>query len=240
MKLFFLGLFFVLYSSVFSQKIYYFDYVLEYDLHVKKSDPAQKEYYYINSKDNSYKMRVVEKDSLNFKVNFLDVAGNSAVVYFSKADFLKATSITIPCKFIKYYSTSNLRTKDYSFSSLNDTVINGISYYHYVLKSKSVKREKKQKLSRAHYVLDKGSFFHFPFFFNTLDFEVWKKERSVINGIPFVEYWAGTVKDDLFMIRRLFREESINMQLVISDECDYEKTRWNVSTKIVNEPYPRQ
>lgn len=236
MKLFFLGLFFVLSGSVLSQKTYNFDYVLAYDLQVKKGDSVLKEYFYTNSKDNSYKMRVVEKDSLNFTVNFFDVLGNHAVVYFSKADFLKATSITVPCKFVKYHITSNLRTKDYGFASLSDTVINGVSYYHYVLKSKSIEREKRKKLSRAHYIIDKGSSFHLPVFFRTLDVEVWKRERSVLNGIPFVEFVASTVNQEVSTVRKLVKREAISMQLLVPDECDSEKSGKNLSTKIINEP----
>lgn len=240
MRLFFLGFFFVFSGAVLGQKIYHFDYVLAYDLHFNKGKSVLKEYFYTNSKDNSYRMRVIEKDSLNFTVDFLDVVGNHAVVYFSKADFLKATSITVPCKFVKYFSTVNLRTKDYGFASLNDTVINGVSYYHYVLKSKSIQREKREKLSRAHYIIGKESVFHFPFFFRTLDLEVWKRERSVPNGIPFIEFFAYPVNQEVSTIRKLVKREAISMHLTVPDECDYEKTRWNVSTKIVNEPYPRQ
>jgi hypothetical protein len=240
MRVLFLGLFFVLSGSVLSQKTYSFDYVLEYNTQVKEGAPIKKEYFYTNSKDNSYKLHVVDKDSLNFTVDFLDVIGNHAVLYFSKADFLKATSITVPCKFVKYFSTVNLRTKDYGFASLNDTVVNGVSYFHYVLKSISSKREKRNKLSRAHYIIEKESVFHLPVFFRSLDLEVWKRVRSVPNGIPFIEFFVNPVNQEVSTIRKLVKKEAISMQLTVPDECDSEKTRRNVSAKIVNESYQRQ
>lgn len=235
MRILFLGLFFVLSGSVLSQKTYNFDYVLTYDLQVKKGDSVLKEYFYTNSKDNSYKMRVIEKDSLNFTVEFLDVVGNHAVLYFSKADFLKATSITVPCKFVKYYSTSNLATKDYGFTALNDTVVNGVSYYHYVLKSLSKQMEKRKKLSRAHYIIDKESSFHLPIFFRTLDVEVWKMGRSVLNGIPIVEFVASAVNEEVSTIRKLVKREAISMKLIVPNECDYEKRKENISTIRINQ-----
>lgn len=225
MRLFFLGLLIVASNSLYSQKTYTFDYVLQYDLQIKKGAPIQKEYYYINSKDNSYKMSVVEKDSLNFTINFLDYVGNHAVVYFAKAEFLKSESISIPCKFVQIYGTNKLQTKNYDFSSLNDTLIYGVSYYHYVLKSSSIQREKRKKISRAHYIIDKESAFHLPIFFEDTAYEEWKVEKSIPNGFVFMEFCANTVNQELFLIRRLVKKESINKQLVVPDECDYEKFR---------------
>lgn len=235
MKLFFVSFLLFLSSSIFSQKIYHFDYVLEYDSQLKKGDSISKEFFYVNSKDNSYKMRVVEKDSLNFRIDFLDVTGNYAVVYILKDDFLKVATITVPCKFVKYYSTRNLRTKDYSFSPLNDTVINKVSYYHYVLKSKSIQREKRKKLSRAHYIIDKESSFHFPFFFETLDLEVWIRDRSVLNGVPFMMFFSNPVDPKVSLFRTLVNRKTISIQLKIPDECDYEKMIKNLSSIRINQ-----
>lgn len=230
MRLFILGFLIVVSNSLYSQKTYSFDYLLEYELKIKEGMPIQKEYFYINSKDNSYRMHVVEKDALSFTVDFLDVSGNHAVMFLSKSDFFKAKSITVPCEFIRYYSNKYLRYKDYVFSSLNDTVINGVSYYHYVLKSKSIHRESRKKLSRAHYITDKESSFNLPFFFRVLDLEVWKRDRSVLNGIPFIEFLVYPVNKKVSDIRNLVKRERVSMQLLVPDECDYEKMRKNLST----------
>lgn len=240
MKLFFLGFLFFLSSSIFCQKIYHFDYLLEYNSQLKKGDSISKEFFYVNSKDNSYKMRVVEKDSLNFRIDFLDVTGNYAVVYILKDEFLKVTTITVPCKFVKYYSTRNLRTKHYSFSSLNDTIINKVSYYHYVLKSKSLQREKRKKLGRVHYIIDKESSFHFPFFFETLDFEVWKRDRNILNGVPYMEFFSDPVDKKVSRFRTFVNRKAISLQLTIPDECDYEKMIKNLSSIRINQSSKNQ
>lgn len=221
MRIFFLGLFFVFSSSVLSQKIYYFDYVLVYDLQGEKGDSVVKEFFYTNSKDNSYKLRVIEKDSLNFKLDFLDFMGNHAVVYLSKADFFKAESITIPCKFISHYQTHEIQSKNYDFLNLKDTVIDDVSYYHYVLKSNSLEREKKKKLAKAHYIIDKNSSFHLPFLIEDTAFEEWKVERNIPNGIPVLEFLASSVDKKFYMTRKLILKESVAKQLYISKDCDY-------------------
>jgi hypothetical protein len=221
MRLFFLGFLIFASSSVFSQKIYSFDYVLQYDFEGKEGAPIQKEYFYTNSKDNSYKLHVLEKDSLNFKLDFMDFKGMHAVVYLSKADFFIAESITVPCKFVSRYQTNKFQTKNYDFLPLQDTVIHQVPYYHYVLKSNSVKREKKKKLAKAHYIIDKNSSFHLPLFIEDTAFEEWKVERNIPNGIPVLEFLESSVDKKIDMTRKLIRKESVTKRLLISKDCDY-------------------
>lgn len=220
MKFYFVGLLILASNILFSQKTYDFDYVLEYDFQLKKGSPIKKEYFYTNSKDNSYKLHIIDVDSLNFKLDFMDFSGNHAVVNFSKADFSKAQSITIPCKFVRRYQTNKFQTKNYSFVELKDTVVEGLTYYHYVLKSNSLKRELKKKLARSHYIVDKNSSFHLPILFEDTSFEEWKAEQNIPNGIPFIQFIQSNVDKKLHLIRKLVFMESIVKQLFIPNNCD--------------------
>lgn len=74
-KIFFLSLMVAVFSFGYSQKNYTFDYKLVYDFKLTDTSKVKEVFFYTNSKDNSYILRVYDTDSLNYSVYFRDQSG---------------------------------------------------------------------------------------------------------------------------------------------------------------------
>jgi hypothetical protein len=156
------SLFLVCIVSLFSygQKKYSFDYAIQYNFQLNDSSKVQTQLFLTNSKDNSYVLKVSEKDSLNFTLYFNDQNGISSIHYISKKDFSAADSIALDCKFVhRFGNPFKYQTKNYDFVNQKDTLINDSRCSMYIMKSNKPKREKKKKLATAHLLLKKALVF---------------------------------------------------------------------------------
>lgn len=227
---------FLLFSTFcFSQKIYEFDYLIEYeitflknsikvnDVKLRKQIRTKKVYYLTNSNNNDYHARITEMDSLTNKMVFTDNNGVSANVTFLKSGLDKAEYIDIDCKNVmRYQSQFKYQIKNYDFFKLHDTVINGKTFYKYKLQSIKPKRTKRKKLGVLYYIIDKETSFHLPILDFTTAYEEWKSGSNITNGIFFERYFIGFF-GDLVSKERLIKYWKIDKKIVINDECDYTK-----------------
>ena len=217
-------LFLLFTTSLFSfgQKKYSFDYAIQYNFQMTDTSKVQKQIFLTNSKDNSYVLRVMEKDSINYKLFFLDQNGVTSTTYLSKKDFLDAEIISLKCDFVsRYRNPFKYQTDNYDFINQKDTLINNISYSMYIIKSNKPKREKRKRLGTLHFVVEKNTDFHLPILLEVTPYEEWKKERNIPNGIPKQFYFTNYLNNTKTFIYNLVDFVKINRFVIIPDECDY-------------------
>lgn len=209
--------FFLISTLAYSQKKYLLDYAFEFE--VKDNLKTYKLDYYYNSKDNGTRLFLREEDSLKYEMIF---AGGEKIRIKSsmkKNDFLKATFIENTCDLIsKYQYSYEKKLKKYKLVNLRDTLINGVSYYHYQMKHIKMKK----KHITVHFIVDKNSPECMPFFYNDLFEEIWKKNKIVPNGLPFIIFHKN-FKNEITYRMELKNAIKINKFFIIPDECDYIK-----------------
>lgn len=222
MKKLFLFICLLAFCQLFSQKKYYFDYGLQYEETIIKSNKVKTNIYLVNSKQNNYFLSIEEKDSINNDLRLIDQNGVTVIAKINKKDFLKAETITNNCdQTFRFSSLGKEKVKDYSFTNLKDTIINDTSYYHYMIKcNKSLKYQKKKKIATAHFIIDKSSPNFVPFLYQSIMYEVGKINRNIPNGYPKLIYFIncdGTKDSELKLMKSL----KIEKYLTIPNECDY-------------------
>lgn len=203
-----------------AQKEYKFDYLIEYNFQLNEKAKCEKVFFYTNSKDNSYTLRISQKDSLDYKLDFHDENGYGATVFVPIRDLFKASSITVSdCKLIhKYSNPFKYQVDNYSFKVLTDTILNSKSCNRYMLKSNDSKREKKKKLGTEVYCIEPNTDFHLPILVFCTAFEEWKKEKGIPNGI-FSKYYFVSIKNKISLMYTLVDYKKVNAVLKIPKPC---------------------
>jgi len=199
------------------QKQYFFDYKIVYNLQVKDSSQSTEVFYYTNSKDNSYRLRVAEKDSLHFHVRFLDQNGTVSEIIFTKEEFLNAKQIVLDCEIVHSYNNPyKYQTKNYDFSFKKEK-----EESFYILKSNKPKREKKKKLGTFYYYVKSNTEFHLPLLEHATAYEEWKLEKNIPNGIPEKMYYLEYGKSQASDFHKLKDIIKIDKMLEVPKDCDY-------------------
>lgn len=217
----------------FSQKLYEFDYLLEYEstfykdsIKFKnrkffKKDETIKKYYLTNSKKNNYVAIVTELDSLNYKIIFKDQNGIYSNATFLKTDLNKAEFINIECKYVhRYENRYKYQTKNYDFFKLNDTVINKKHFSFFKLESIRPKTVKRKKLGTQYYIIDTETAFHLPVLDFSTAYEEWKTDSYLPNGI-FLEKYFIDYYGFLHSKEKLINYWKIDKKIVINNACNY-------------------
>ena len=219
---FLLFLFFTTSFITFGQKKYSFDYAIEYNFQKNETSKVEKEIFLTNSKDNSYVLRVIDKDSLNYRIFFVDQNGTLSDTYISKKDFFKAETFELKCEFASRYSNPyKYQTDNYDFIIQKDTLIDNSDYQMYIIKSNKSKRAKRKKLGTTHFIIEKNTYFHLPIFEEPTSYEEWKKEKNIPNGIPKQFYFTKYSDNKRLCMHNLVHFVKINKFLVIPKECDF-------------------
>lgn len=170
--------------SVFAQKIYTFDYKITYDYKLNDSSKLSEVIYYTNSKDNSYILKIVEKDSLNFEFTFNDNNGIYFKSLFDKKQLENTEDFLLDCEVVKFFfNPYKYQTDNYSFQNMKYALMEGEYYPFYILKSIDPKREKRKKLPVFYYYIENNTEFHLPILNHSTAYEEWKLERNIPNGI---------------------------------------------------------
>jgi hypothetical protein len=136
---------------------------------------------------------------------------------------LETKLITINCIAISYNSEYPFKhkVKEYYFENLKDTIIDEVSYYHYVIKSnKPLKYQKRKNIAQSHFVVDKNSPSFLPFFKHPTIYEEWKTDMKAIpNGIIKIKYntnWENKITDK-WVLEKI---TPIEKELIIPEDCD--------------------
>jgi len=219
-------------TNFYAQKTYEFDYLIEYEFNIFKDsikiknqhfyeqDKQIHRYYLTNSKNNDYYAVITEKDSLYYKLVFIDHNGIYSNVEFLKSDLNKAEFINIDCKNVtKTTNPYKYKTKYYDLVSLKDTIINNESFWHYKMTSNKPKKKRKEKIGTTFYIIDKSSNFHLPLLtFSTL-YEKWKLNKELPNGLikeKYYENYYGRLSSN----EKLIEYKKIDKKIIIPKKCN--------------------
>jgi hypothetical protein len=186
----------------YSQKLYDFDYIMEYDAtllykkpvkiknqHYKVSEQSMTRYCLINSQQNEYFAVIFEKDSLNYQLNFDDhkrkVHANAVVL---KSDLNDAHLIDMNCRYV-LSSINLLKSEDYDFIKLKDTLLNNESFFHYKYSLRNKKKAKRKKIGTYYFIINKSSNFNLPLFTQLNIFEKWILNKKTPIGLIKEKYY---------------------------------------------------
>jgi len=222
MKNFLLCLLIFLFQISYAQKKYHLDYALEFETSNFLEDESEKRIinYLVDSKNNAILMTLSEDDSFNYNIYLIDREKLRIFSKVKKLDFQKAESLNNSCESVYVYKCHfgfNEMVENYKFLNLNDTVMNGISYFHY--KSINIKQKKKKKFFDVHYIVDKNSPDFLPFLFNNTAYEVWKKVKNIPNGMPFLIFYKNR-KGEVTYKMQLKQYVTINKLMTIPEDCE--------------------
>ncbi len=195
--------------------------MLEYNFQSTDTSKVQKVVYLTNSEDNSYFLRIKEKDNLNYELYFLDYNGVISTTYVAKKDFSTAEVINLKCEFVsRFKNPYKYQVKNYNFDNRKDTLIDKENYPFYILKSNDSNREKKKKLGRSYYILEKSTSFHLPLLDFVTAYEEFKLERNIPNGIAKIMYFIGlnSQKKHIYILKSWAKN---TRYLIVPKECNY-------------------
>lgn len=205
-------LFSLTFTISYSQKLYDFDYIMEYDAMIRYEKPVKirkqgykvsernvKGYFLINSKQNEYYAVITEEDSLNYNLVFQDHKRkliSKAVVL--KSDLNDADLINMNCRDIRGLadplSINHLKKDDFDLVKLKDTLINNVSFNHYKYSYSNSKKRKRKKIGTTYLIIDKSSNFNLPLFRNLNLYEKWilnkKTPMGLIKEIYYTDYFG--------------------------------------------------
>lgn len=209
------------FSSGYSQKKYGFDYMLVYDFKMNDTSKVKEVFFYTNSKDNSYFLRVYEKDSLNYALYFRDQKGFQSKFESPRDEFLQLSKIVLTCDFLGTLNNPfKYQTNNYEFINQENALVGDEYHPLYILKSNNPKREKKKKLATIYYYLENSTEFHLPLLESDTAYEEWKLERNIPNGIPKEMYYLGFNKEEIFILYKLKRIIKIDHTLIFLGDCN--------------------
>lgn len=226
MKNFLVCLFLLVIQLAYSQKKYHLDFALEFDVKINthKSKKDSTWFYMINSKANNFILFVNEKNEKNYNLVFSDREGLFVNSLVEKDLFFKAETINNECESVrKSTNPHKFQVDNYEFINLKDTLINNVSYFHYIIKTnRGLKYQKKKKIVTIHFIVDKNSPDFSPFLLEPTCYEEWKKERNIPNGKPFIIFHEN-FKGKITFKMQLKNAVKIDRFFTVPDECDYIK-----------------
>lgn len=220
-------------STVFSQKVYHFDHMLEtsYTLYkdsVKiKNRPFRtettsfKRFILTNANTNSYFAILTEKDSLHYTLQFREQDKIKADVVLLKAEFNAANRITTPCKYVLNNKNHfRYQVKNYEFVKLKDTLIDAVHLKQVTLKGLKPQKIEKKKLGQQFYLIDTTQLRnHAPILTNATAYEEWKSApKALPNGLLKETYFKdfyGTLDSK----ETVLKYQKIEKSILISKNC---------------------
>ncbi len=205
--------------TVFSQKTYEFDYLLEYDFYWDYRTLEPTKYIYLtNSQNNEYSAVLTEKDSATLKLDFLDHKGNHSINDIGKEEIIKSNNFNVKCGDVRPHSnTKKSIIKRFDFIILNDTLISGKAFGHYILKSR-----RNDNSAIEHYIVNTSFDSHLPILRYATAFGKWELIKNLPNGIISEKYLISAKgKKRHKLVLKKYTE--INKVILIPEDCDYSK-----------------
>lgn len=208
--------------SMFSQKKYSFDYIIEYNFQKNEISKIEKRYLLTNSQDDSYSVYLYEEDNLNLRMDFKDEKGIRSISIIDKIDFFRAETILLNCEIIHYQKDK--RTSDsgkFDFIIKKDTLINGISYQNYAMKYHKNAESKRYNRGISQYIVEKNTEFHLPLIMFSSMFDVSATSKNRPNGIAKEIFSLSHDGKNYEFIYKLLQFVKINKFIEIPAKCDY-------------------
>ncbi|WP_223035027.1 hypothetical protein [Hanstruepera marina] len=164
-----------------NQKVYEFDYILEYNFYNENTDRAQRNFRLINSKNKNYSALLVDLNKNQFKIMFLDKERLSSESVIDKESFVNAMTINLGSNYRPYSGNHNY--KKAILEQLQDTIIDGSKYkfYRYVIK--------KKKIIETYFAVQEISDFNYLAFSSYYNYKKYNPKIKCPNGVLKLLYY---------------------------------------------------
>ncbi|MES2806412.1 MULTISPECIES: hypothetical protein [unclassified Flavobacterium] len=207
--------------NIYSQKKYFFDYIIEYKFQANQTSKVEKRYLLTNSKDDTYDCLVYEEDKLNFAMNFRDRNGTHSVSIIDKNDFFKAETISLLCESIHYLMVKE-KYDGSMFDIINkrDTLINGIYHQNYTMKYHKTANSRKYNRGISNYIIENNTEFHLPLLVFSGSFDSRENGKNIPNGIVKESYTMSYNSKKYLFVYKLIQFVKINKYLIIPENCN--------------------
>lgn len=180
---------------------YVFDYKIEAETKKSADSEADKIIFYINSKDNSYILSVNDLQKAQSKIHFFDVEDEITYLNmnYGKSDDL--SSLKIKSQDVNRFKNpfKKKQVKNYHYTILQDTLIEGTYYRHYIISHLHKDVAKRKNIGVKHYIVSKDNDALPILLPETASYEVWKSEgRKLPRGMLRESYMVmpdGTVQN---------------------------------------------
>lgn len=217
------GLILLLLASVLNaQKVYQFDYALEFEAisYKEQTNKVRKFYHFINSKNNKIYLSYHRSFVGSFHAQFHDFDGYVMHEKVDSVTFMMSNELFFNCNhFEKMKSNKRYFKKLYKFENLNDTLINGKEYHHYVYKAaKKSSFYYRNKRKEFHFVVHKNQPNFLPYLYFSNAYLTWNHHKCIPNGSLYLLY----IKDEKGEIEykaRVRQIIEIDKKLILPDDC---------------------
>lgn len=168
--------------SVYPQKSYNFDYVLEYEYEHPTNDGkthTHTHYRFINSSDNSYVLLINVEEKI-VSMRLLTEAGKFYYSTISEEDFL-VEAISLKCPATGQMSETKLN--NYTVENKGDTLVDNRKFSRFKLLPANEKKFRKGELTARHVTMDNTLNLRFPFFTpDDTAYRFYKEGKKIPNG----------------------------------------------------------
>jgi len=216
-------IFYCLTLSVYGQKKYVFDYKIEYTSNeVKKKKKFRDSWMLINSKDNSYQLRVSKAEDKFYLLDIIDLKGLSVTLKIEKDQFKNFDSYSVSCNSVnKFDAKSHFDPDEWEFLMKPDSLLNNQEYFVYELRHQKGKGGRFKNNYLRYFVSKKDSIGAKPVFDHFEGYALHKK-YDIPQGV-YSKKMIG--KGDKIAIQwSITKLEPIKKAFVIPESCDFTKT----------------
>lgn len=200
-----------------SQKEYAFDHLVNYEIVYPGRSKKHTYFSYLtNSNDNSYLAYINDLDSAKLDLEFVDQNGvyfksNITTDSFFSAEYLAVKNADTR----RYRNPYKNQKKNYAFSSVTDTIINGRHYRQYSLFSTNPKIAARENIGHYLYIVDTAHY-HLPLLSFETSYERWKEFGNLPAGI-LTEVHYYNYDGELLWSQKMVDFKNFKTRLVISD-----------------------
>lgn len=210
--------------NCYSQKKYFFDYIIEYKFQRTEDSKPEKMYLLTNSEDDSYYVYVNQDTDTasDFVIHFNNDKGITSYTAIDKSEFFKAETIELSCENLRFSSRKNdkYESSRYIFTNEADTLIGEESHKHYTMKYSKVKDSRQYKKGAAHYIVENNTEFHKPLQILSNSFDTQKTSKKNPNGIAKEIFTTSFDKKSKIQIYKLLQYVKIKKYFIIAENCD--------------------
>jgi hypothetical protein len=216
-------LFLLLVTTIsFGQKIYTFDYLLEYEVQKTDTSAVQMRYIFTNAQNNSINIHVTHYKDKVFKFFLLDDAtGVRSIIAVPTENLDELGTVQLNCQDIKMNVPNEARHSNrFLFTNVKDTMISGVPHKRYTLEYAHKRDKKRFQNATRHYIVENETEFHKPMVSFSYPFDSHVTANNIPNGIAREMYSVNHDKKQVQDIFKLKSITAVNMKMVIPKDCD--------------------
>lgn len=192
---------------------YKFDRKLTYEVTSFKKNKTRLITYFINDQDNSYNAFRYNALRTKSEITFVDQGGVYWKGKINNIDLNKSKVTLRKENKSQYNNPFKYQVDNYAFIELTDTILDQKVYKRFMLKSTKPDIEKRKLLGTEIYVIDTSSNVK-PLLTFVTAYEIWKKRKSIPNGIIVEKYFFNS-NNEMITKEKLISSENIDLILEI-------------------------